>query len=175
MLVGAAMGCRVEDGVGGAAIAADDWQATSVAGIYAAGECTGVGGMERSAVEGRIAAHAALGQRDEARALFATRERYRQFAARLDAAFALDPQLRTLATPETVLCRCEDVSFGEAAAYRSWRDAKLQTRCGMGPCQGKICGEAAAFCLGWPSAVAAPRPPFAPTRIGTLLEADTPT
>lgn len=169
-LVGAALGCQIEDGAGGAALAVDAWQATSIAGVYAAGECTGVGGMELSAVEGRIAAHAALGEREKAGALVATRERYRRFAARLDAAFALDPQLKTLATPDTLLCRCEDVSFGEAAQHRSWRDAKLQTRCGMGACQGKVCGEAAAFCFGWQGA--GQRPPFAPARIGTLLEAE---
>jgi D-hydroxyproline dehydrogenase subunit alpha len=168
-LVGTALGCRVEEGASGTALVVDAWQATSVADIYAAGECTGVGGMELSAVEGRIAAHAALGERDKAQALFATRERYRRFTARMHAAFALAPELRTLATPETVLCRCEDVTIGEASQYRSWRDAKLHTRCGMGACQGKICGEAAAFCLGWQGS--GQRPPFVPARIGTLLEA----
>ncbi|CAM2185755.1 D-hydroxyproline dehydrogenase subunit alpha [Paraburkholderia sacchari] len=171
-LVGAALGCRVEETQGMAAIAVDDLQATSLPDVFAAGECTGVGGMELAAVEGRLAAHAALGEADQARALFAQRARYRRFAARMHAAFALNPQLRTLAEPDTVLCRCEDVRFGDAAQHRSWRDAKLQTRCGMGPCQGKICGEAAAFCFGWPRAGQnGQRPPFSPARIGTLLEA----
>ncbi|WP_213308536.1 FAD-dependent oxidoreductase [Paraburkholderia sacchari] len=171
-LVGAALGCRVEETQGMAAIAVDDLQATSLPDVFAAGECTGVGGMELAAVEGRIAAHAALGEADQARALCAQRARYRRFAARMHAAFALDPQLGTLADPDTVLCRCEDVRFGDAAQHRSWRDAKLQTRCGMGPCQGKICGEAAAFCFGWPrTGQNGQRPPFSPARIGTLLEA----
>ncbi|WP_321781716.1 FAD-dependent oxidoreductase [Paraburkholderia sp. J94] len=166
--VGAALGCATEDAHGMAALTVDDWQATSLPDVYAAGECTGVGGMELAALEGRIAAHVAVGERDKARALFGERARYRAFAARLHEAFALAPHLRTLATPDTVLCRCEDVRFGEAAQHRSWRDAKLHTRCGMGPCQGKICGEAAAFCLGWPRN--GQRPPFSPARIGTLLE-----
>ena len=173
-LVGAALGCRIDESQGVAAIAVDALQATSLPHVYAVGECTGVGGMELAAVEGRIAAHAALGEDAPARGLFAQRARYQRFAARMHAAFALDAQLRTLATPATVLCRCEDVRFGDAAQYRSWRDAKLQTRCGMGPCQGKICGEAAAFCFGWPrngsSGQTGQRPPFSPARIGTLLE-----
>jgi D-hydroxyproline dehydrogenase subunit alpha len=107
--------------------------------------------------------------RDRARALFAERERYRRFASRMHDAFALDPALRALAALDTILCRCEDVRFGEAAQYRTWRDAKLQTRCGMGPCQGRICGEAAAFCFGW--GPEGQRPPFSPARIETLLEA----
>lgn len=169
--VGAALGCRIDESHGVNAIVVDEWQASSQANIYAAGECTGVGGMELSAVEGRIAAYAALGDRAQAQALFATRERYRRFAARMHDAFALAPQLRSLATPETILCRCEDVRFEQAAQHRTWRDAKLHTRCGMGPCQGKICGEAAAFCLGW--ARNGQRPPFSPARIGTLMEAQT--
>lgn len=167
-LVGAALGCRTTEAQGMAALAVDDWQATSLPDVYAAGECTGVGGMELAALEGRIAAHVAVGEQDKARALFGERARYRAFAARLHEAFALAPHLRALAAPDTVLCRCEDVTYGEAAQHRSWRDAKLHTRCGMGPCQGKICGEAAAFCLGWPRN--GQRPPFSPARIGTLLE-----
>jgi NADPH-dependent 2,4-dienoyl-CoA reductase/sulfur reductase-like enzyme len=170
--LGTALGCDIEESQGVLAIVVDDLQATTQPDIYAAGECTGVGGMELSAVEGRIAALAAVGNVAQARALFGERERYRRFAARMHAAFALDPQLRGLATPDTVICRCEDVRFADAAQHRSWRDAKLHTRCGMGPCQGKICGEAAAFCLGWSRNGL--RPPFSPARIGTLMEAQPP-
>ncbi|QGZ63573.1 NAD(P)/FAD-dependent oxidoreductase [Paraburkholderia acidisoli] len=167
--VGAALDCGIDMKNDALAIAVNDWQQTSRDDIYAAGECTGVGGMELAAVEGRIAAYSALGKHEAARALFAERERYRQFAARLHAAFALTPALRTLAQPDTTFCRCEDVTFGEVARHASWRDAKLQTRCGMGPCQGKICGEAAAFCLGWSQQ--GQRPPFSPARIDTLMHA----
>jgi D-hydroxyproline dehydrogenase subunit alpha len=167
--IGLALGCRVADTPAGAALSVDEWQATSVADVYAAGECTGVGGMELSALEGRIAAYAALGNRGEAQALFVGRERYRRFARRMHDAFALAPTLRTLAAPDTILCRCEDVTFGDAAQHRSWRDAKLHTRCGMGPCQGRICGEAAAFCFDWEPG--GQRAPFSPARIATLLEA----
>lgn len=169
--LGDALGCRLDMRAGSLAIAVDEWQRTSVDAILAAGECTGVGGMELSAVEGRIAAHAALGETSGARQLFGERERYRHFAARLHEAFELAPALRTLAQPDTVFCRCEDVAYGDVARHATWRDAKLQTRCGMGPCQGKICGEAAAFCFGWPQS--AQRPPFSPARIDTLLRAHT--
>ncbi|POR50701.1 NADPH-dependent 2,4-dienoyl-CoA reductase/sulfur reductase-like enzyme [Paraburkholderia eburnea] len=169
--LGTALGCRIDETQGVPAIVVDDLQLTTQPDIYAAGECTGVGGMELSALEGRIAAHAAVGEIAQARSLFAERERYRRFAARMHAAFALDPLLRGLAAPDTVLCRCEDVRFADAAQHGSWRDAKLHTRCGMGPCQGKICGEAAAFCLGWERNGL--RAPFSPARIGTLMEAQT--
>ncbi|QGZ57459.1 NAD(P)/FAD-dependent oxidoreductase [Paraburkholderia acidiphila] len=167
---GAALDCRLETLAGSPAIAVNEWQQTSADAIYAAGECTGVGGMELAAVEGRIAAYAALGDNANAQRQFAERERYRRFAVRLHAAFELDPALRALPQPDTVFCRCEDVAYRDVARHASWRDAKLQTRCGMGPCQGKICGEAAAFCFGWPQN--GQRPPFSPARIGTLLHAE---
>ncbi|VXC93498.1 Pyridine nucleotide-disulfide oxidoreductase, FAD/NAD(P)-binding domain containing protein [Burkholderia sp. 8Y] len=166
--IGIALGCETVETPFETALLVDEWQSTSVPDIYAAGECTGVGGMELAALEGRIAAHAATGHREHARKLFAERERYRQFAQRMHEAFALTAELRTLPNPDTILCRCEDVAFGDASKYRSWRDAKLHTRCGMGPCQGKVCGEAAAFCFNWETD--AQRPPFAPARIATLLE-----
>ncbi|MEX3692024.1 FAD-dependent oxidoreductase [Paraburkholderia sp. BR14263] len=168
--IGAALGCRLETHAGSPAIAVNEWQQTSAEAVYAAGECTGVGGMELAAVEGRIAAYAALGDHANARHLFAERERYRRFATRLHAAFELAPALRALPQPDTVFCRCEDVAYGDVARHTSWRDAKLQTRCGMGPCQGKICGEAAAFCFGWPQN--GQRPPFSPARIDTLLQVE---
>jgi D-hydroxyproline dehydrogenase subunit alpha len=67
------------------------------------------------------------------------------------------------------LCRCEDVTVGEVSAYADWRDAKLHTRCGMGACQGRICGTAASTYFGWETAL--PRPPFNPARIATLMVA----
>ena len=126
--------------------------------------------MELAAVEGRIAAHAALGDNAGAQRLFAERERYRRFAERLHDAFELNETLRTLSQPDTVFCRCEDVAWRDLAGHASWRDAKLQRRCGMGPCQGKICGEAAAFCFGWTQN--GQRPPFSPARIDTLLQVE---
>ena len=61
----------------------------------------------------------------------------------------------------------EDVPFGDVSPHATWRDAKLHTRCGMGPCQGRLCGAAAQTYFGWDAAT--PRPPLAPTRIGALL------
>jgi len=168
--IAAALGCHVVMQGQVEAIAIDEWQATSMPAIFAAGECTGVGGMELSAVEGKIAALAAIGEPERARPLFAERTRYRRFAQHMHDAFELKPHLRTLATPDTLFCRCEDVPWREMAQRASWRDAKLHTRCGMGPCQGKVCGAAAAFCFGWQSSgEQIVRPPFSPVRIETLL------
>ncbi|TBU92716.1 NAD(P)/FAD-dependent oxidoreductase [Phytopseudomonas dryadis] len=161
--LGQALGCRLSD----SAIAVDTWQATSVAGLYAAGECTGFGGSELALVEGAIAGHAAVGERAAAQRLWPRRQRWQRFAAALRQTFALDPALKRLAEPDTLLCRCEDVPYAAVAAHDNWREAKLATRCGMGACQGRICAGAAQQLFGWQPAP--PRPPFAPTRIETLL------
>jgi NADPH-dependent 2,4-dienoyl-CoA reductase/sulfur reductase-like enzyme len=161
--LGQALGCELED----QAIAVDAWQATRRADHYAAGECTGFGGSELALVEGAIAGHAAVGELESARALWPRRTRWQGFANALNKAFTLDPQLKSLAQPDTLVCRCEDVPYAALAGHTDWREAKLASRCGMGACQGRVCGGALQHLFGWqPSA---PRPPFSPARIETLL------
>ncbi|WP_070884906.1 FAD-dependent oxidoreductase [Pseudomonas argentinensis] len=161
--LGRALGCAL----GNNAIAVDTWQATSVTGIYAAGECTGFGGSELALVEGRIAGHVAAGNREAAQRLWPTRARWQRFADALHRYFALDPAIKRLAEADTLLCRCEDVPYGAVATRDSWREAKLATRCGMGACQGRVCGAAAHHLFGWQPAP--PRPPYSPARIDTLI------
>jgi hypothetical protein len=79
----------------------------------------------------------------------------------------LRDELKSLAAPDTIVCRCEDVVFGRVRAHDSWRVAKLQTRCGMGPCQGRICGSAVEFLFDWK--VESVRPPVLPVRVESLL------
>jgi NADPH-dependent 2,4-dienoyl-CoA reductase/sulfur reductase-like enzyme len=161
--LGQLLGCDVAAG----ALLVDDGQATNVEGIYAAGECTGIGGAELAIVEGAIAGYVSSGERERAEDLFARRAHWRHFAKDLSRTFALSPVLSTLATPETILCRCEDVPISALSGETGWNGAKLHSRCGMGACQGKICGAAASHIFGW----AGPKPklPISPVRIETLL------
>jgi NADPH-dependent 2,4-dienoyl-CoA reductase/sulfur reductase-like enzyme len=157
-------------------VTVDEWQQTSVPGVYAAGEAIGVGGLDKSLVEGEVAGYAAADDRPSARRLFSARSRSLRFAVALRATFALREELKHLAGPETLVCRCEDVSFAPLAAHATMRDAKLQTRCGMGPCQGRICGAACEFLFGWRDTSI--RPPIFPTSVenlgATCLERSTP-
>ncbi|WP_137974513.1 FAD/NAD(P)-binding oxidoreductase [Pseudomonas sp. F(2018)] len=162
--LGQALGCRIDNG----AIAIDAWQATSLADHYAAGESTGFGGSEKALVEGAIAGHAAVGERDAAQRLWSQRRRWNGFATALNAGFALGDQVKHLARPDTLICRCEDVPLAAVADHQGWSQAKMASRCGMGACQGRVCGGAAQALFGWQPP--APRPPFSPARIDTLLQ-----
>ncbi len=150
------------------AVVVDALQATSLPGVWAAGECTGIGGSERARVQGRIAGYAASGHAAQARAAAAALPRWQAFANTVQRAFALGDAVRGLADDATVLCRCEDVAVGDVRAARGWVDAKLHSRCGMGPCQGRVCGAAAHTLWGW--APPAPQMPVAPARIDSLLQ-----
>lgn len=157
------LGCGLRDGV----VKVNELQATTVTDIYSAGEATGIGGLELSLVEGQIAGFAATSKIEAARALFAERRKQQQFAALLNRAFALREELKQLPQPDTIVCRCEDVTFARAEQFTAWRAAKLHTRCGMGPCQGRICGSALEFLLNWqPESV---RPPVFPVKVGNLI------
>ncbi|MGH9728106.1 MAG: FAD-dependent oxidoreductase [Candidatus Acidiferrales bacterium] len=156
------LGCELRGGF----VRTDDFQESSVAGVYCAGEPTGVGGVELSIAEGQIAGFAAAGQREKAQEYFGERKSQRRFSVALERAFALRDELRTLPSAETIVCRCEDVRFGRLRGQASWRAAKLQTRCGMGPCQGRICGPAVEFLFGWKAESA--RPPIFPVPVESL-------
>ena len=157
------LGCEIAHG----AVRVDPWQQTTVADVYAAGEVTGIGGVDLSLLEGEIAGYAAIGKHEEARRLFPARRAAHRFAAVLEQTFALRDELKRLPQPETIVCRCEDVAWRQLAAYDSWRAAKLQTRCGMGPCQGRVCGSALTFLRGWE--VESLRPPLFPARLESLI------
>ena len=158
----ALLGCRIANG----RVAVDILQQTSIAGVYAAGEITGIGGLDLSLVEGEIAGYAAGGKPHAAARRFGARASGHRFAAALERAFELRSELRTLPKDDTIVCRCEDVPLGRLRAHTGWREAKLQTRCGMGPCQGRVCGGAVEFLMGWTSESV--RPPLFPARIGTI-------
>lgn len=161
-----ALGCQLDNGF----VKVDPWQAGSVAGVYGAGELTGIGGADAALVEGLIAGLAASGRQDIPRPLLAQRASWHRFRAALATAFALREEVAHLAAAETLVCRCEDVAFDKMKNYAGWREAKLQTRCGMGPCQGRVCGAAARILFGW--GMESVRPPVLPGRMESLCQGE---
>jgi NADPH-dependent 2,4-dienoyl-CoA reductase/sulfur reductase-like enzyme len=162
------MGCATREG----RVTVDEWQRTSVPGIFAAGEITGVGGETKALLEGRIAGLSAVGRVEQARGLLPGMNAQRRFADALRTAFALRPELRELPEPSTIVCRCEDVPFADLEACARGRDARLHARCGMGPCQGRTCGPATAYHFGWEPG--GPRLPLYPASFSALMQGTEP-
>jgi hypothetical protein len=115
---------------------------TELATLLGCDSTAGTGGVDVSTVEGEIAGLIAAGREDLARELYPRREEPLRFAKAIDEAFVLRPELRSLPKPETIVCRCEDVTLERLQPCASFRTAKLHTRCGMGPYQGRVCGRA---------------------------------
>jgi thioredoxin reductase/bacterioferritin-associated ferredoxin len=126
--------------------------ATSVPGVFVAGELTGIAGGEVAEAEGTLAGAAAaascgLVPGGPAHALDPVRRRLavaRRFADRLERVYRPTGGL-SWAGDDTVVCRCEDVPAGAlraaiAGGARSVRELRSLTRCGMGYCQGRTCG-----------------------------------
>jgi len=141
-------------------VAVDEEQQTTVTGVFAAGEPTGVGGADLAIVEGSLAGDAAarllggepgLARRASSR-LRRRRARMRAFARLLAEAHPVPDGWREWCEGSTTVCRCEEVSVDEvtlavALGAGDTRTLKLLARPGMGRCQGRICGPAvAALC-----------------------------
>lgn len=147
-----AAGCAIEDGF----VAVNAAQATSVAGVFAAGELTGIGGA--AAAEGAVAGAAAaklLGARVRAPIRRLRRARAgRRFAAALAEAYPIGPGWRGWLSEETPVCPCEGVSYGELRRALPEPDEgvspqlTLATGAGLGWCRGRRCGRNIAELVG---------------------------
>ncbi|MBM4071051.1 MAG: FAD-dependent oxidoreductase [Planctomycetes bacterium] len=187
-------GCRLhfDDAQGGWRPATDENQQTSQTNVWSAGDGAGVAGALVAQLEGTLAGLAVARRLDAlADAEFRARRqsiarrlaRLRRFRAALDWLYRLRPALTDLAAPETVVCRCEEVTRAEVetaidAGGVEYRTLKTMTRAGMGPCQGMMCGPALCRFLaaraGKPIERIGPpsvRPPIVPVGLGTLAEA----
>ena len=128
---------------------------SSVSGLYVAGDGGGLAGAAAAACDGRLAglciAHDLGAVGDAAFQLAAAplrrkAERARRFGTAMAKLMTLRPGQVQAIPPDTVLCRCEDVTRAEittaaAEGARTLNQLKAWTRCGMGPCQGRLCGD----------------------------------
>ena len=144
--------------LGGWAPVIDQGQRTDRVRLYAAGDGAGVLGAVAAPFSGCIAALSAaydLGRIDAQthHRLTQAPRRHLARAANFGAAMArlVAPRASAMISvpDDTVLCRCEDICAGElraaiAAGALELNALKAATRCGMGPCGGRVCGEAAA-------------------------------
>jgi NADPH-dependent 2,4-dienoyl-CoA reductase/sulfur reductase-like enzyme len=174
--------------LGGEVPVRDRHMHTSVPSIYAVGDGAGVGGGPLAQVEGEIAGiaaaartgHGADGAEKAIRRLDPMLVRERRFQRMYAALFTPGPGLYEWSRDDTILCRCEEVTQADvrravALGADSANEVKAITRCGMGDCQGRMCGQLVAHCIaretGRPVAEVGlfpPRPPIFPVPIVAL-------
>jgi NADPH-dependent 2,4-dienoyl-CoA reductase/sulfur reductase-like enzyme len=173
--------------------ALDERGRTSLAGIAVAGDGGGIVGAAAAALSGRLAAldvAAVLGRIDEAECrrrgapLRATLARERALRPFLDRLYRPSRAVLAPAEDGVIACRCEEVTVGEIRRAARLgapgpNQAKAFTRCGMGPCQGRICGPIVAAvmaeALAKPIAEIGtfrPRAPWKPITVGALADLD---
>jgi NADPH-dependent 2,4-dienoyl-CoA reductase/sulfur reductase-like enzyme len=173
----------------------DPWGQSSLPKIAVAGDGGAIAGVEAAVLTGRLAAldaamwlgHIGEAERDRrAHPIRAALDRERALRPFLDRLFRPAPRVMVPAEDEIIACRCEEVSVGQIRhAGRLGavgpNQLKAFTRCGMGPCQGRICGPVIAAILadllGKPMAEIGayrPRAPFKPITIGALADLASP-
>ena len=157
-------GCRIENGT----VVSDEMQRTSVANVYCVGETNGIAGVENAVAQGTNAANTITGLAASAR-LKRELAHGRRSVESLASVFALRSEVLALPDAETIVCRCEDVREKalRAKRYLGWRELKLQTRMGMGACQGRVCGAAMRARFGYGPDEA--RSPIFPAPIAALM------
>jgi len=166
----------------------DQWGELDVSGIFVAGDGGGIGGAQAAEAQGEVSALAIATQLGAIDHL--TRDRSAVLPLRrLADARRIRPFLDSLYRPrdenrvpqdEVLVCRCEEVTAGEvrhivALGCEGPNQAKSFGRCGMGPCQGRLCGLTVTEVIAAARKVAPEivgyyriRPPIKPLTLGEL-------
>jgi NADPH-dependent 2,4-dienoyl-CoA reductase/sulfur reductase-like enzyme len=171
----------------------DAWGNTDRDGVAVAGDGGGIVGAGASECMGRLAALeaarrlGAITESERDRAAGAHRRAWRRHTAArplLDALYLPSQSVRVPADDATVVCRCEEVSAGEIRRVVEMgclgpNQTKAFTRCGMGPCQGRLCALTVAEVIAAARGVSVPevgcyrvRPPIKPVTLGELAALD---
>jgi D-hydroxyproline dehydrogenase subunit alpha len=141
-----------DNGKGGWVVGVNEDLETSVDGVFAAGEITGIAGALKSIHEGEMAAYGILKKLgkevDSKRVDYLKRKRrgHLRFGNRYNRLHRLPDQMVLSIPDEVVICRCEDVRMGDIRAalkegYDEPGTLKKALRIGMGNCQGRTCGH----------------------------------
>ncbi|KIQ57215.1 (2Fe-2S)-binding protein, partial [Pseudomonas fluorescens] len=128
---------------------------SSVSGVYLAGDGAAIMGADAAEMAGERAALALLedlGYRIDSQRchqLEQALERIGRFRQGLERAFAFPEGWAANAADQLMICRCEEVSVGDVrrvVGEGHWEINRVKAHCrvGMGRCQGRMCGAAAA-------------------------------
>lgn len=167
----------------------DGFGRTTLDGLFAIGDGAGVRGADMAVTAGQLAglavahnagqlAHHAFDQKTAR--LLKIQKWQTRFCDAIAGSMTMRAGQLTSVPEAAVVCRCEDVTRGdiEAAVDAGASDVnqlKHFTRTGMGPCQGRMCGEVAASLLASRLGIEradvgqfTARPPLRPVAIGEL-------
>ncbi len=188
------LGCchRVDPVGGGLMVERDETGRTSLPNVWVIGDSAAIEGAKVAGALGVIAGHAVAEDlgitvsseisrqvRIARRAL----KRHRRFQDALWRVYAAPVLWDQLALPDTIICRCENISLQQVEAglspgLHSAGALKRTTRVGMGKCQGRYCGpvvtKLAARRSGQPVDERAgffSQVPYKPTEIATVAAA----
>lgn len=132
---------------------------TSLSNVYLAGDCAGIGGADVAELMGERAANAILEDllqpvdRQRISLIEHRLERFARFRAGLEAAYPFPHHLIDSIGEDTMVCRCEGIRTSDIRQWQKRAEPhdvnrqKAFTRVGMGRCQGRVCGLAAAELL----------------------------
>jgi D-hydroxyproline dehydrogenase subunit alpha len=153
-------GCNLEysENKGGWVVRVDETLESSSPYVFAVGEITGIAGAKKSFIQGKLAAMSIL----EKMSKINRANRKKRFQEEIQRLISLDRQQKEYASflnhlcqvpnsayaaipDETMICRCEEITMGTIKkniqrGFDTVNSLKKATRCGMGRCQGRICG-----------------------------------
>ncbi|WP_299668037.1 FAD/NAD(P)-binding oxidoreductase [uncultured Ruegeria sp.] len=136
-------------------VTVDEFGQSSVSHVSVAGDGAGIVGADGACAAGRVAAQNMLyhlgrvsrsGRDRNSQADLDYLSSAKPFRRFIDCLYRPTEALRLPRDAETLVCRCEEQSLGDLRAgfeqgARDPNALKSQTRCGMGPCQGRQCGH----------------------------------
>ncbi|MBU0465130.1 MAG: FAD-dependent oxidoreductase [Proteobacteria bacterium] len=153
-------GCNLEyqKNNGGWVVKVDETLESSCRSVYAAGEITGIAGAKKSFIQGKLTAMSILKKmdkinagnrkkifKDEVQRLLSLNRQQTEYASFLNHLCQVPTSAYAAIPDETMICRCEEITMGTIKkniqqGFDTISSLKKATRCGMGRCQGRICG-----------------------------------
>lgn len=128
----------------------DEYGASSIKGISIVGDAAGIAGARAAEYRGRLAGMAMVRELSNSQSVLREKSTRRALAAELrarrfvDVLYRPSPTFRQ-PTGDIIVCRCEEVTAAQveeavAQGCVGPNQMKAFLRCGMGPCQGRLCG-----------------------------------
>ncbi len=149
-------GCDLEyhKNKGGWVVKVDETLESSSRSVYAVGEITGIAGGKKSFIQGKLAAMSILkkmgrinarNRKKEVQTLISLNHQQAEYASFLNHLCQVPVSAYAAIPDETMICRCEEITMGTIKknireGFDTIGSLKKATRCGMGRCQGRICG-----------------------------------